>query len=198
MATVLLTCGLGLGVAMTVASSWLDRARADAQFGTGELVVQVRTEEGQAWEEARWGARANRLNYAVTVADLRPGTTAYAPLSLRTAPGSAGGTVTLGPGVNRGSTTLFSALEYGVVSVAEPECGPGATGASVVAPGSPLDTVATGSVELAPDSEEPVHLCFAVTLPDESPDGDGLGSLRTTVQWQLDARPSRPDGPPAT
>ncbi len=190
---------LAAGAAVTVGSSWFTQARADVEFGTGELTVEVRAGEGQAWREAERGARANRLNYAVTVTGLRPGTTVHAPLSLRTAARSSAGTVSLEPGVNRGSGTLFRLLEYGVVRLpdADDECRPGADGTVLVPAGSPLDSANPGHVELGPDGTDTAHLCFTVTLPEEVDgvtDIESLPELQTTIQWQLTATP--PHGTP--
>ncbi len=187
---------LGLAAAVTLAAPWSNQAQADAVFGTGELTVQVRTHQGQAWREAADGDRAARLNFAVDVAGLAPGTAVYAPLSLRTDAGSTGGTVALEPAVNRGSGTLFDALEYGVLQMDEgSECGPDATGTSIVPFGSPLATEDTGTVELGPDSSDQADLCFVVALPRDlegTPEAETLRDLRTTVQWQFTATPEGP------
>ncbi len=187
---------LGLCAAITLAAPWSNQAQADAVFGTGEFVVQVRTHQGQAWQEANDGERAARLNFAVDVSGLTPGTAVYAPLSLRTDARSTGGTVALEPAVNRGSGTLFSALEYGVRKLDEgTECGPEATGTDLVPMGSPLDTEDTGAVELGPNSTEQADLCFVVALPrhlEDNPQAATLSELRTTVQWQLTAVADEP------
>jgi len=192
---------LGLGALTALAWPWAGQAQADASFGTDEFVVEVRTHEGAAWQEAREGAKAARLNFAVAVGGLQPGSTVYAPISLRTDEASGSGTVVLEPAINRGHGTLFEALEYGLTRLTGPEteCGPGAQADTVlVAPGSALDTQDTRPLHLSAHGEEQAELCFAVTLP-EQPEGvqdaASLAELSTTIQWQFTATADAPDGP---
>ncbi len=188
------TLVLALGALAALAWPRAGQAQADARFGTDGFVVEVRTHEGAAWREAREGVKAARLNFAVAVAGLQPGSTVYAPISLRTDERSTSGTVTLEPAINRGNGTLFSSLEYGVAQLAdESDCGPGAeTDAALVEPGSALDTQDTGSLQLAAHGQDEVDLCFAVTLP--AGDTASLAELETTIQWQFTATGSAPDG----
>lgn len=192
------TLVLGLGALAAMAWPWAWEAQADAQFGTDEFVVEVRTHEGAAWQEAREGAKAARLNFAVAVTGFQPGSTVYAPISLRTDEHSTSGTVVLEPAVNRGNGTLFRSLEYGVVRLAEEsECGPGAeVDAVLVESGSALDTQDIGSLKLAAHGQDVVDLCFAVTMP-QQPDGDvaSLAELGTTIQWQFAATGGDSAGP---
>jgi len=191
---------LGVGAAVTLAA-WTDQAHVDATFGTSRFNIEVDTHDGTGWQEG--DPEAAHLDFTVDISDqLQPGITIYAPLSVRTDSTSVGGTVTLvGANQTGGEGNLFTALEYTVVETPTAgTCGPESlTGDPLVPAGSRLITGAEDSpLALGPAGAGPVHLCFAITLPEDPhnvTDVDELQGTSTKATWLLSATAddARPD-----
>lgn len=193
---------LGVGAAVTLAA-WTDTewifggTDDDTPIGTSVFEIEQNVFDGddftnrENWPE---DATAGRLNFTVAAASLSPGAVVYAPMQLRAAEGSEGGTVTLsgaeqGPGTD---AALFDALTYEArTDVPAASCtAAGLAGGTALAPaGSALgaDGAATFTVAGAPDEATagaPVDVCFAITMPATATDS-ALQGLTVTPVWSF-------------
>lgn len=186
---------VGIGAAFTLAA-WTDNewvfggAGPNDTPGTKKYEMEQNTLAPSEWKDQP-NANGGRLDFTVKAANMLPGDTVYAPLQLRTKPGSEALAVTLAearqatPTVEpTNSTELYSALRYRVwVGVNAENCtadgvktGDGVkvlvadkdTGESV-----PLTTLGMAPFNLPKGTNgaagTPVNLCFAMTLPATAP-----------------------------
>lgn len=196
---------LGIGAAVTLAA-WTDTewifGGTDSDgtaIGTTVFEVEQNVYDGadfqnrESWPE---DATAGRLNFTVAAAALSPGAVVYAPMQLRAAPGSVGGTVVLnaaqqGPATDAG---LFGALVYQArTGVPQASCNAaGIGGGTALAPAS--STLATGGsatfeVTGAPSATAagtPVDVCFQITMP-ASATSTALQGKTVTPVWSFTA-----------
>ena len=181
---------LGVGAAFTLAA-WTDNEWVFGGAGPGKTPgTKIYAMEQNTLAPSEWkdqpDANGGGLDFTVDAANMLPGDTVYAPLQLRTKPGSEALAVTLAearqaaPTVDpTNSAELYSALRYRVwVGVNAENCSADGvkTGLSIVdlvgsnLDGSqPLTTLGTDPFDLPKGTNgaagAPVHLCFAMTLP---------------------------------
>lgn len=209
---------LGLGAAATLAA-WTDdewvfggsgsgNGDGPGTPGTGIYQMQQNTWTGTGKTEA-WSDQPNKnggaLTFVLQPERMVPGKTVYAPMQLRTVPGSEALNVSLAEGVQAAadankdaafnarynSPELYAALRYGVYKgVAKDNCTAGsvAGGTVVVPPGSPLTATSTGTFPLAAGEQgqpgTPENLCFALTLPSSVTDVQ-LQGKNTVPVWRF-------------
>ncbi|MET0435152.1 MAG: SipW-dependent-type signal peptide-containing protein [Cellulomonas sp.] len=196
---------LGIGAAVTLAA-WTDTewifGGTDSDgtpIGTTVFEIQQNVYDGQSFQNREnWptDATAGRLNFTVAAASLSPGAVVYAPMQLRAAPGSVGGTVVLnaaqqGTGTDPG---LFGALVYQArTGVSQASCNAaGISGGTALAPAStPLGTGGSASFTVAgaPDATTagtPVDVCFQITMP-ATATGDALQGKAVVPVWSFTA-----------
>lgn len=193
---------LGVGAAVTLAA-WTDTewifggTDTDAPIGTSRFEVEQNVYDATGFtnrETFSSGGAAGKLNFTVAAASLSPGATVYAPMQLRTTPGSGGGTVVLN-GAQQGTGTsaaLFTALQYQAkTGVAQSACNAtGMAGGTVLTPASsPLSTGGSASFAIgaAPDASTPgtpVDVCFAITMPAGATD-QALQGLAVVPVWSF-------------
>ncbi|MFC3687977.1 SipW-dependent-type signal peptide-containing protein [Aquipuribacter hungaricus] len=204
-ARALLAAGVvvGVGSAATLAS-WTDTEWVWGGNSSGDAVAASIFEVQQNLWDGAGGAAAfvdretaesgGELDFSLAAGALSPGVTVFAPMQLRTVPGSDAATLTLGPAALRtGDPAFFSALTYGVrTGVAKGDCTAGgfATGTPLVAQGTTL-TTGSGTTSLTlgaggPGTPGPaVDVCFAVTLPAGAP--DALQGKGASPLWSFQA-----------
>jgi predicted ribosomally synthesized peptide with SipW-like signal peptide len=195
---------LGIGAAVTLAA-WTDTEwifggtdRDGTAIGTTVFEVEQNVFDGAGFanrETAPPGGTAGRLNFTVQAASLSPGAVVYAPMQLRAAPGSVGGTAVLNAGAaGAGSDgALFGALVY-QARTGVPQAGCNAAGitggTALVAAGSPLTTAGSTAVTLPPgtggDAGTPVDVCFQLTMP-ASATSSALQGKTVTPVWSFTA-----------
>jgi len=187
---------LGVGSAATLAA-WTDTewVYGDGSGDRAGVAASVFEVQQNVWDglggvanfvDRESQAEAGGLLFSPLAAtSLSPGDTVFAPMQLRTAPGSVAAVdVTVNPAVKvDGDDDFFTALRYSVRSgVAKGACGPAAfpsstgtgTGTelardSALTTGSGAKTFTLGAAT-EDDGGQPEDLCFAITLPGGSPD----------------------------
>ncbi|WP_263118444.1 SipW-dependent-type signal peptide-containing protein [Cellulomonas sp. RIT-PI-Y] len=192
---------LGVGAAVTLAA-WTDTewifggADGDTPIGTSVFEVEQNVYDGESFQNRETAASAGRLDFTVAAASLSPGAVIYAPMQLRAAPGSIGGTAVLNGAVAGAgtSTELFDVLTYHVRSgVPQASCNDAGiaagTGTEIVPVASALTANGTEGITIlaAPDDTTggtPVDLCFQITMPDTSTAATLQGQTVTPV-WNV-------------
>lgn len=163
----LLAGGLVLGVgASTTLAAWNDSESVTGTVTAGTFELQGST-DGSTYA-------SQDSPHAVTFspdAALLPGDSTYALFSVRTAPGSAGGQVTLEADAGN-AEGLGAALDYGVATVGGTTCD--------------SETFASGGDGTAPQSLEgdagsTVNYCLRLTLPDDAP--NDVQGASVDPQW---------------
>lgn len=198
---------LGIGAAVTLAA-WTDTewifggTNNDTPIGTSVFEVEQNVFDGNSFQNREnWptDATAGKLNFTVSAQSLTPGAIVYAPMQLRAAPGSIGGTAVLngavaGPNTN---AALMAALTYQVRSgVTQANCNAAGIGAGtpIVAAGQPLTANGTASLTIgaAPNTTTggtPVDICFQITMPASATSSTLQGQTVTPV-WNFVATSS--------
>lgn len=190
---------LGVGATVTLAA-WTDRELASGTFTASRFAIESTVSNPYSaagpWTSNKDGSGAT-LGFNAT--GMFPGRTVYAPIALRTTPGSMGGTVTVeGAMVNDSLTTdprMSTSLRYRVVRSAVCDATVFTAGAAYVvgtaAEGRPLTTGQEAGVvnPLAPAAPNSAgtgtNFCFAVTLPEGS--DNRLQGSTMTATWQFTA-----------
>lgn len=188
---------VGVGAAMTLAT-WNDSEFAQKEFKAGTLVLESRTVnvDGDFIDSSKSGESA-QLRFPVTVDNLSPGDTVYAPFAIRLSDKTSyNAKVNIIAGYGEPTDALAPAgLKYNLFKTAtfDEGCDSNSTPLEadmLVSAGSDLYT-APGSLYLEkglgtePGSE--INMCFAVTAD------DGLIQGQTaTVTWEFKAS-SNPD-----
>lgn len=174
---------LGVGGTLTLAA-WTDTETARGVFAASKFGIQGSTDGTTFSDHPTTGPAA--LAFAVAPNAMSPGTTTYARFTVRTlADTNVAGSVTLSGAAVTG-TGLGTHLRYGVRTIpAGSACNATTfgTGAVVVANNSTLATAGTGSQPLAVAAGSPVNYCFAVTLPEGTP--NEAQGLTATANWTL-------------
>jgi len=212
-ARALLAGGLVLGVGATfVLAAWTDNewvfgstggADGPGNPGTGIYQMQQNTFTGAAGAEL-WSdqptANGGALTFSVGAKDLKPGTTVYAPMQLRTVVGSKALNAVLAEGVQAAnpsddnSTELYKALTYhaktGVSKAACNSAGMTAGGAELIPAGSKLDfTTGAPAISLAAASSSlpgtAVDICFALSLPSTLTEATTIQGKKTIPLWRF-------------
>lgn len=194
--------GLVLGAgATTTLAAWTDETVVQAELAASVFTVEANA--SSPFDPAgAWAPRAGEDDSAVLQLDadgLTPGSARYAPLALRTAPGSLGGTAVLQSGTvessGPGDADLGGALRYRVVE--STTCGADAftAGADFLVGGPSTSQALTAGQDgdapftlpaAAPDaSGDPVHLCFELTLPSEASSQNALQGQTATAEWDI-------------
>lgn len=193
---------LGVGAAVTLAA-WTDTewiyggTNNDTPIGTSVFEVEQNVYDATGFtnrESFSTGGPAGKLNFTVAAASLSPGAVVYAPMQLRTAAGSGGGTVVLN-GAQQGTGTsaaLFTALTYQAkTGIPQASCNAsGMAGGTALTPaGSTLGTGGSASFAIgaAPDATTPgmpVDACFAITMPSTATD-QALQGLAVVPVWSF-------------
>ncbi len=198
---------LGIGAGVTLAA-WTDTewifggSNTDTPIGTSVFEIEQNVYDGQSWQNREnWptDATAGKLNFTVAATTLTPGSVVYAPVQLRAAPGSTGGTAVLngavaGPNTN---AALFAALTYQVrTGVTQANCNAAGIGAgtTIVAAGQPLTANGTASFPIgaatnATTAGTPVDVCFQITMP-ASATSSALQGQTVTPVWNFVATSS--------
>lgn len=190
---------LGVGAAVTLAA-WTDTewifggADGDTPIGTSVFEVEQNVYDGQSFQNRETAGSAGRLDFTVAAASLSPGAIIYAPMQLRAAPGSVGGTAVLNGAVAGAGTSseLFDVLTYHVRSgVPQASCNAAGIGdgTEIIPVDSALTTTSTETITIlaAPDDTTggtPVDLCFQITMPDTSTAATLQGQTVTPV-WNV-------------
>ena len=159
---------------------------------------------------ANWVDRPNNpgdeMAFTANALTLSPGTSTFAPVSLRSVTGSVAGTLTLqaavaaaGTPAPQNDTALWNAVKVGVWTASgstRPTCDSAtvATAAwtNVVPAGTAIGSESAAAQSLAAASSSapgvPQHYCFQVTLPTGSP--ATLQGLKISPAWQFIATSS--------
>lgn len=174
---------LGVGGTLTLAA-WTDNEAAQGVFAASKFGIQG-SADGTTFSDHPNTAPAV-LSFAVAPTAMSPGTTTYARFAVRTlADTNVAGSVTLS-GATVTGTGLGTHLRYGVRTIPAGSACNSTTfgaGAVVVANNSTLATAGTGSQPLAAAAGSPVTYCFAVTLPEGTP--NEAQGLTATANWTL-------------
>jgi hypothetical protein len=180
------------GAAITSLAAWTDTEWVQGGVGTipGISTSTFQMQQNTTTGTTGWVDEPESPGGIIAFVDasgLTPGDTAYGFVRLRTTATSVDGMVSMFAATHATGDDLYDALEYGAGFVLAPgDCDEtGFTVANLVAFGSPLATDATlpFSIDGAAASERIV--CFAVTLPDGSP--DTLQGASTTPEWYFEA-----------
>ncbi|MGO2139646.1 MAG: SipW-dependent-type signal peptide-containing protein [Leucobacter sp.] len=172
---------LGVGGSMTLAA-WTDTETAQGTFAASKFGIQGSTDAATFADHPASAPAA--LSFAIAPTAMSPGTTTYARFVVRTTTDTTvPGSVALG-GATVTGTGLGAYLKYGVRTVpAGSQCTSAtyASGTVVVAADSALSAAAGSAQALAAAGGAPVTYCFAVTLPDGTP--NAAQGLTATATW---------------
>lgn len=182
--------------------------RADEGVGTLNFEVRQNREQSPANLDANFvddletNPEAGALQFGIDALNLTPGDTLYAPVALRTVPGSLGGDVRLqapvawdGHTASDADGLLWGALLYSVRTTKTPTAcdeSTWATFGSDVIINQPL-TNATGAVQrLGAAASDVQYYCFAITLPttptlpdDDDTTVDDLQGRTVSPAWRF-------------
>ena len=186
---------LGLGAAGTLAA-WSDSEFAFGTFNAGQFNIQGST-DGSSWSD-HFTANGAGLTFTTGFSAMQPGTTYYAPFSLRVDPtkNSYDASTVLASSTATGNDVLEQKLSWGARTVSSPQNCTAAgysAGAALVPEGSAMDRATPSSAFTLPKSSTPVTVCFAVTM---APQADGtnpgapewtFGTGSVTAVWRFDA-----------
>lgn len=183
----LLAAGLvfGAGASSTLAA-WNDSEHGAATFIAGTFGV-VGSTDGVTYAEHETEANAASLGFALVAGgpQLVPGSEAFALFSVKTRDPSVAGTVQL-EAESSNLDGLGAYLSYSVRVIAGTTCNTAAFNAGTAA-GLPqnagLATGATAAQALAADGASPVHYCFKVVLPGDTPNASQGKSV--TARWKF-------------
>lgn len=192
----LLAAGLVLGAGTTSSlAAWTDQSVAQGQFAAGTFDIEANPSKPYS-ASGPWNSHTDMpAVLQFSAAGMTPGSTRYAPVALRSAGGSVGGTGQLkGATVVGGSDPgLAAALRYRVVSSSTCS-GSAFTGAAPFVVGSSAQSVPlTTGQGTAPPLQLPanpeggpgatVRLCFEMTLPTGA--ATTLQGKEASVEWQI-------------
>lgn len=196
---------VGVGATYTLAtwndSEWVwGGANGDPALGTSSFEVQQNTTAPYADSAASWVDEEENpggsLTFSPGALALTPGDTVFAPVALRTTADSLAADVTLqaavaAAGASQNDQALFDAVRVSVYTVAgatpATACTTGfdSTGWASVLQDQPLTTMATATQSLAAQSGSTQHYCFAITLPESTPDVDLLQGMAISPAWEF-------------
>lgn len=172
---------LGVGGTLTLAT-WTDTETAQGVFTASKFGIQGSTDGVTFADHPGTGPAA--LAFSVVPTAMSPGTTTYARFVVKTlADTSVTGNLTLSAATVTG-TGLGSYLKYGVRTIpAGSACNASTfgTGVVVVPNESAFSVAGSGTQALAAAGMSPVTYCFAVTLPDGTP--NVAQGLSATASW---------------
>jgi len=194
---------VGVAASYTLAS-WNDSewvwggASGNPGVGTSTFEVQQNTafaDDPDAWADEEQNPGGG-LTFTTGALALSPGDTVFAPVALRTVEDSVAGHVELQGAVEAAGVTvqdtgnaLWNAIRVSVYTAAG-AAPPAACTANGVASGwtqivsnAPFETVANAEQALAADAGSTQHYCFALTLPDGSP--DSLQGRTVAPAWEF-------------
>lgn len=199
---------VGLGATYTLAS-WNDSewvwggvdGTDDPGVGTSDFNVQQNTTT--PYDTAGWTDEASNpggaLTFTAGALSLTPGDTIYAPVALRTEPGSDPAETTLQAAVAADGVTvedtgdaLWDAIEVSVYTedaaadtAATNTCDAANIGAwgTALAGISSLDDTAGAAQSLADDAQSTQHYCFELTLPETA--GSELQGRTIAPAWEF-------------
>lgn len=195
---------VGLGATYTLAtwndSEWVWGGTGSTPgVGTSKFEVEQSVDGLSTWQNDA-ASPGGSLAFAANALALTPGTTTFAPVSLRTQAGSVGGDVTLQAAVENSaisgtSTALWSAVNvtvYTSPAAVAPICDGTLAGWAAV-PGlisAPLATTATADQRLDAGASSSVagdaqHYCFAINLPAGA--SDTLQGTTIAPIWRFDS-----------
>lgn len=183
--------GLVLGVgASVVLANWSESLFTSAAFGKAEFGIEGSANGGGTWELAPTAGSA--LDLVLSLTEIRPGQTTYAPISLRVVAGSVDADVQLYGAIESGP--LFTALRYSFKQVSTCNQANMASGPYLVNTAT-LGTNATSTFALpagaTPDiAGSATPFCFAITLPDTADNWLNLSGSATTASWRFAATPA--------
>lgn len=186
---------LGVGASLTLAS-WTDDTYAEGSFQASSFAVESNVTKPYTasgpWTDAS-APPGPTLNFQATA--MSPGVSFYAPIAIRTKPGSIGGTVQLTAPSLSGSTELGQALRYRVVRSSTCAGSAFTSTAAYVVGGpstySPLsagqNTGVTNSLApaVATSPGPPTQFCFEVRLPSGAP--NSLQGDAASAVWHFQA-----------
>lgn len=197
---------LGVGAAFTLAA-WTDNEWVFGQSengggppGTKSYQMQQNTYTGLAgadvWSD-QGDAPGGALTFSVNADKLVPGSTVYAPMQLRTVPGSEGLSVLLSDAQRgaSGDADLYSALRVEIKkNVVKTSCNNLRFGDNtvdedlIVGPGGALSDTSSKVIPLSPGADAnsagaPVNICFALSLPSDAP--PALQGKSTVPLWKF-------------
>lgn len=170
---------------MVTAAAWNDSAHAVGNFTAGQFSLWGSTDGANY--ELYPADDPGQLSFGVEADELAPGTSIYAPFSVRTGEESVGGTLEMFADEEANAVGLGPFLTYGVARISGPVCDAGsfAEGAELVQDGSPLTAHGSSAHSLAAGGEAPVHLCLKITHPVDS--SDAARGQGVTAVWELRA-----------
>lgn len=199
---------LAAGATVTSLAAWTDTEWIFGGAGSGSGVSTSTFEVNQnvTTNDANWtndlANPGGNVNFGLSAAQLTPGDSVYGYVRLRTPIASVGGALTLNGAVlggTGGSQPLFDALRYQAKIVPTPaDCSSTGMAASTTnlvgspTPATLTTSSAAGAFTLAagtatvPGAEKVV--CFALTLPNGSP--DTLQGLTALPVWNFSASSS--------
>lgn len=198
---VALASGLVFGVATAVTdAAWTDQELARGSFTTGTFVTQSSVDTSNPPGSSTWSDNSTTAaTLSFTASAMLPGDVVRAPLAVRTAAGSLGGSVSLAYSTSSGDGALLSALRLAVYVDTSNTCAtsamPDADGAWVVGGAgtyqSGLSTAIAANSRALPASTgastpgAPVYYCFLVRLPSDA--ANQLQGTSASVTWVLNA-----------
>ncbi|GAA3070693.1 MULTISPECIES: SipW-dependent-type signal peptide-containing protein [Actinomycetes] len=170
---------LGVGASVTLAS-WNDSEFAGGTVSAGHFTLEGST-DGSTFRTTD-AEDPHQLSFTVA-SGLTPGQRTYALFSVRTAAGSAGGTVQL-QGDDGNTGTLANAMTYGVRTISGTTCNAASfdAGTVVVSRGTALTGDAADSQTVAADQGSEVHYCLELTLSSTAP--NQVQGTSTTPLWR--------------
>lgn len=189
---------LGLGAAGTLAA-WTDSGFATGVFSSGQFNIQgnpsiTTPPASETWSDHYTAGNAAPLQFSTNFDGLSPGTTVYAPFSIRIDPDRASynAAVHLTSAVSTGDSDLMSRLAWEARTGIDPAtCAAGnfTGGAPLVSPTSmssnynapPTPPTFTVSNAGAPNTA-PTTVCLAITMESQPP-----GTAPTDPAWTFDA-----------
>lgn len=196
---------MGIGAAFTLAA-WTDNEWVFGQSGNGggpgtkAYQMQQNTYTGtggtDVWSDQE-SAPGGALTFSVNADRLVPGSTVYAPMQLRTVPGSEALTVVLSDAQRAagGDADLYSALRVEIKkNVVKTSCNNLRFGDntveddSIIGPGGGLAATSQKPITLTAGNDAnspgaPVDICFALSLPSDAP--ASLQGKSTVPLWKF-------------
>lgn len=175
---------LGVGCTLTLAA-WNDSEFAAGTFTASSFQIESSVTSGGAWLAHPTSGSAAAI--AFNSAGMSPSTVNYAPVWVRTTPGSLSGTLTL-QGASNGNAALAAALAYRVVRYSSGTCDSSqfTAGASYLvgsqASKAPL-TTSGAATAVAANSLTPTQMCFEVTMLASA--DNSLQGANVTATWEI-------------
>jgi predicted ribosomally synthesized peptide with SipW-like signal peptide len=194
-----LASGLVFGVAAAVTdAAWTDQELARGSFVTGTFATQSSVDTANPPGSGTWSSNGTTpATLSFNASAMIPGTVVRAPLAIRAAPGSLGGSVSLAYSTSSGDSSLLSALQLAVYvdtsNICATSATPDANGAWVAGSAStyqtglataiPTNTRALPASGGASTPGTPVYYCFIVQLPSDA--ANTLQGTTATATWVL-------------